>query len=54
MTTLSQVKVTDLIIICLWCDETFVGYIENEELFLNPQKSKMLDNLESVSLVVIR
>jgi hypothetical protein len=52
--TLSQVKVTDLIVSCLSCNETFVGYIENEELFINPQKSKMLDNLESVSLVVIR
>jgi voltage-gated potassium channel Kch len=54
LTILSQVKVTDLIISCLSCNETFVGYIENDELFLNPQKSTMLNNLESVSLVVIR
>jgi voltage-gated potassium channel Kch len=52
-TTLSQVRVTDLIISCLSRNETFIGYIENDELFLNPQKSAIINNLESVSVVVI-
>lgn len=52
-TTLSQVRVTDLIISCLSRNETFIGYIENDKLFLNPQKSAIINNLESVSVVVI-
>lgn len=53
ITSFTQVKVTDLIISCLSCNETFIGYIENEELFLNPQKAAIISNLESVSVVVL-
>ncbi|MFT4848372.1 MAG: voltage-gated potassium channel Kch [Marivirga sp.] len=53
ITSFSQVKVTDLIISCLSCNETFIGYIENDELFLNPQKFTIITNLESVSVVVL-
>ncbi len=53
ITSFSQVKVTDLIISCLSCNETFIGYIENDELFLNPQKSTIINTLDSLSLVVL-
>ena len=53
ISSFSQVKVTDLIVRCLSCDESFIGYIENDELFLNPQKSTIINNLDSVSLVVL-
>jgi len=53
ITSFTQVKVTDLIISCLSCNETFIGYIENEELFLNPEKAAIISNLESVSVVVL-
>lgn len=53
ITSFTQVKVTDLIISCLSCNETFIGYIENQELFLNPQKAAIITNLESVSVVVL-
>ena len=53
ITSFTQVKVTDLIISCLSFNETFIGYIENDELFLNPQKSTIINNLDSFSLVVL-
>ena len=50
---ITKLKVTDLILLALEKNQTFIGYVLNDKLYLNPPKSKeiLMDN--SLELVYI-
>ncbi len=46
-------KVEDLLLLALGVNKTFIGYIQNEQLFLNPHKGMELSSIEDISIVYI-
>jgi len=49
----SKLKVTDLILLTLENNQTFIGYILNDKLYLNPPKSKEIIVDVSLELIFI-
>ena len=49
----SMLSVTDLILMALEKDQTFIGYILNDKLHLNPPKNKTITQINNLSLVYI-
>lgn len=47
------ISVEDLLISALLVDETFIGYIENKQCYLNPEKSKIINDLSDTEFIVI-
>jgi len=50
---ISKLKVTDLILLTLEKNQTFIGYILNDKLYLNPPKSEEVIMNISLELVYI-
>lgn len=47
------IRVEDLLILALLKDETFIGYIENDQCYLNPEKSKIINDLPNTEFIII-
>jgi len=45
--------IKDLILLCISNNETFIGCIEDGNLYLNPSKNRKIKNIDNLSLVVI-
>ena len=50
---ITKLKVTDLILLTLEKNQTFIGYVLNDKLYLNPPKSKEILMDISLELVYI-
>ena len=48
-----EISVEDLLILALKKDETLIGYVENNQCYLNPNKSKIINDITKTELIVI-
>ena len=48
-----EISVEDLLVLALKKDETLIGYVENNQCYLNPNKSKIINDITKTELIVI-
>ena len=48
-----EISVEDLLILALKKNETLIGYVENNQCYLNPNKSKIINDITKTELIVI-
>jgi len=48
-----EISVEDLLVLALKKNETLIGYVENNQCFLNPNKSKIINDINKTELIVI-
>ncbi len=48
-----EISVEDLLILALKKNETLIGYVENNQCYLNPNKSKIINDMTKTELIVI-
>ena len=48
-----EISVQDLLILALKKNETLIGYVENNQCYLNPNKSKIINDITKTELIVI-
>ncbi|MDA9803105.1 hypothetical protein N9B77_00090 [Flavobacteriaceae bacterium] len=48
-----EINVEDLLVSALKKNETLIGYVENNQCYLNPNKSKIINDINKTELIVI-